>query len=105
MDHTVSERDGTVIVAIEGEIDLESSPVLRQALLDALPRGRSMVVDMAGVTLIDSSGVASLLEAFQESRKKGRNFSLSAVNDTVMRVLSLAHLDTVFPFIEGSGDG
>ncbi len=99
MDHTVTERDGTVIVALEGEIDLECSSAMRNVLLDNLSRGRAMIVDMSGVSLIDSSGVAGLLEAFQEAKKKGRQFSLAAVNEPVMKVFRLARLETVFPLI------
>ncbi len=99
MDHEVTERDNTVTVALKGEIDLECSPVMRDILLDNLSRGRAMIVDMSGVSLIDSSGVAGLLEAFQEAKKKGRQFSLTAVNEPVMKVLRLARLETVFPFI------
>ncbi len=98
MDYTATERDGTVTVALKGEIDLECSSAMRDALLDNLSRGRVMVVDMSGVSLIDSSGIAGLLETFQEARKKGRRFSLAAVNEPVMKVFRLARLEKVFPF-------
>ena len=45
----------------------------RDALLDAVGRGRAVVVNLAGVGYIDSSGVASLVESFQAARK---SFSL-----------------------------
>ena len=98
MDHVVTKRGNTVTVALEGEIDLECSSAMRDVLLDNLSRGRAMIVDMSGVSLIDSSGVAGLLEAFQEAKKKGRRFSLTAVNEPVMKVFRLARLETVFPF-------
>ena len=100
MDHKVTELDDTVIVALEGEIDLECSPAMRKVLLDNLCRGRLMIVDMSGVSLIDSSGVAGLLEAFQEAKKKGRKFGLAAVTEPVMKVFRLARLEKVFLFIE-----
>ncbi len=99
MDYTATERDGTVTVMLEGEIDLECSSAMRDILLDNLSRGRAMVVDMSGVLLIDSSGVAGLLETFQEAKKKGRRFSLTAVNEPVMKVFRLARLEKVFPFV------
>ena len=69
---------------------------MRQNLLDILGKARAVIVDLAGVTMIDSSGIASLLEGFQEARKKGKDFVLAAPGDPVIRVLKLARLDTVF---------
>ena len=61
-----------------------------------MSRERVVVVDMSGVAVIDSSGVASLLEAFQTARKRGKEFVLASVGESVSRVLKLARLDTVF---------
>lgn len=98
MQHYLRNENGTVVVGFEGEIDLECSPEVRKILLDGLARGPRVLVDMSGVTLIDSSGVASLLEAFQNARKKGKSFTLAGVGDSVMRVFKLARLETVFMF-------
>jgi anti-sigma B factor antagonist len=49
------------------------------------------------VTYIDSSGIASLVEAYQTAKKKGLRFGLLAVSEPVMSVLALARLDKVFP--------
>lgn len=92
----VEGEESTVSLVLKGEIDLEWSPALRDVLLECLSRARDVRVDMAGVTVIDSSGVASLLEAFQNARKKGKTFVLCSVGETAMRVLKLARLETVF---------
>jgi len=96
MDHTVSEEGDLVIVALKGDIDLEYSASARDILLDAAGKGSGVVVDLSGVTMIDSSGVAGLLEAFQSARKRGKGFVLASIDDSVNRVLKLARLDTVF---------
>ncbi len=96
MEHDVSEEDGLVIVALKGEIDLEYSAAAREILLEAAGKGSGVVVDLSGVTMIDSSGVASLLEAFQSARNHGKGFILASVDESVLRVLRLARLDTVF---------
>lgn len=90
------EGDGEITVKLAGEIDLEWSSAVRDVLLDTLARTRMVRVDMAEVTIIDSSGVAALLEAFQSARKVGKDFSLANVGAPVMRVFKLARLDTVF---------
>ena len=88
--------DGNAIVALNGDVDLQSSPAVRQELLACLEAHNKVIVDLAGVTYIDSSGVASLVEAFQLARKKSGFFALACVSTAVMRVLSLARLDRVF---------
>jgi anti-sigma B factor antagonist len=88
--------DGNAVVALTGDVDLQSSPAVRAELLACFDTNNKVVVDLAGVTYIDSSGVASLVEAFQLARKKNGAFALACVSTAVMRVLSLARLDRVF---------
>ena len=98
MQHYVRTENGAVVIGFEGEIDLECSAEVRDLLLHSLTQGSDVLVDMSGVALIDSSGVASLLEAFQNARKKGKSFTLAGVGNSVMRVFKLARLETVFIF-------
>lgn len=96
MTFKVSEDGGAATVFLTGDIDLETSPLARQTLLAAVERGMPVVVDMAGVSYMDSSGIASLVEAFQKAKSAGRDFSLARVGGTVQKVLALARLDKVF---------
>ncbi len=96
MSYEIREVDGAAIVALTGDVDLQTSPAVRQKLLESLEKYKRIVVDLSAVHYIDSSGVASLVEAFQVSRKKGALFSLASVSAAAMRVLSLARLDKVF---------
>ncbi|MGC2856789.1 STAS domain-containing protein [Novispirillum sp. DQ9] len=94
----VSTRDGAQVVTLSGEIDLQTSPQVRDAVLGSLRQGGPVVVDMGGIAYIDSSGVASLVEGFQVARRQGVAFVLAAVSPAAMRVLQLARLDKVFAF-------
>ena len=96
MDHTITGEGDVVVVAWKGDIDLEFSPQAREVLLEAAGEASAVVVDLSGVGMIDSSGIASLLEAFQAARKRGKGFVLACVGQSVDRVLKLARLDTVF---------
>ena len=100
MKYQTSEQGDAIVVVFSGDIDLEFSADVREVLLDGVARARRVLVDMSGVSLIDSSGVASLLEGFQSARKKGKDFVLVAAAEPVMRVLKLARLDTVFDTAE-----
>jgi anti-sigma B factor antagonist len=92
----ITESEGRVIVALEGEIDLEQASAVRRALLDALKKGRTVLVDLSQVTYIDSSGIASLVEGLQVAKKQKSELALVAVSVRVRRVLELARLDKVF---------
>jgi anti-sigma B factor antagonist len=109
MEHTVREEQGKLVVSFGGEVDLEHSPKAREVLLECVAKERDIFVDLSGVSYIDSSGVASLVEAFQSTRKQGTGFSLVAVNPAAMRVLELARLDKIFTIhdtlAEGLGGG
>jgi anti-sigma B factor antagonist len=92
----VAAKNGKVTIFLAGEIDLETSPALRKALLDHLGEGEEVLVDLAEVSYMDSSGIASLVEAYQRARDKSLGFALTRVSDPVLKVLKLARLDRVF---------
>lgn len=94
------EENSVVVFELDGEIDLETSPQLRQALLQYVNQGKAVVVGMADVAYIDSSGIASLVEAYQTGRRNSTGFGLAAVSDSALRVLQLARLDKVFTIFE-----
>lgn len=96
MNLEVQSMQGTAVVVLKGDVDLQSSPKVRKSLLQCLSERKDVLVDMAGVSYIDSSGIASLVEAFQGARKAGTRFGLVGVSASAMRVLQLARLDRVF---------
>lgn len=100
MEHHVKEEPDATVVSFAGDIDLQTSPDARQVLLEAVARGRHVFVDLSKVTYTDSSGIASLVEAFQKARERDCGFSLVAVTEPVMKVLRLARLETVFTILK-----
>ena len=96
MNSEIREEKGVAVVTLRGDVDLESSPAVRKTLMECVNREGGLLVDLAEVSYIDSSGVASLVEAFQSARKNKRRFALAAVSPAAMRVLELARLDQVF---------
>ena len=109
MNCEIRHEGGVAVVSLSGDVDLESSPAVRAALLDCVGMKRGVLVDMSAVSYIDSSGVASLVEAFQTARKSDTRFALVEVSEAAMRVLELARLDQVFSIhktlAEALGDG
>lgn len=94
------DRDGVCAVVAKGEIDLSSSPKLRQALLAAVDDYPSIQVHLTEIAYMDSSGVATLVEALKASRAKDKTFELHAPSSSVMKVLQLARLDGLFTIVD-----
>lgn len=93
------------IIDLSGEIDLETSPEARQQILELLKNQHPVLVDMAAVEYIDSSGIASLVEALQYARAQNLAFGLVGVNKTALDVFELARLDKVFPMYSTLAEG
>ncbi len=96
MSFRVVEENGAATVFLSGDIDLEHSPDARATLLATVKKGGAVVVDLSAVRYMDSSGVASLVEAFQRARAANTDFSLARVSEQVLKVLTLARLDKIF---------
>lgn len=93
----VETREGVTIVRPMGEVDLSNSPELREALRSSLAkRPARLVVDMSSVPSMDSSAIATLIEAMRTSGRQGVSLVLCAVSDRVHSVLEIARLTTVF---------
>lgn len=93
---TTRDAEGSMIT-VGGDIDLYSSPNLRGVLLEEIsgPSAR-VAVDLAGVRYMDSSGVATLVEALRRAREVDTALILVAPSVKVMKVLEMTRLDSVF---------
>lgn len=97
MDVKMRDDADSRIIEITGDIDLYSSPQIREVLLAAVKDKRTpVVVSLGGVTYIDSSGVATLVEGLQLTRGYDGEFRLAGLSDRVREVFELARLEKVF---------
>lgn len=53
-------------------------------------------MDLSGVSFMDSSGIATLVEGLQWSKKQDRQFILTGLGTNVLNALTLTKLDNVF---------
>ncbi len=89
------------IIDCSGDVDLYTSPRLREALLAQIQSGaKSVLVNMGEVGYIDSSGIATLVEGLQLSRTTQTRFGLFALRRNARSVLELARLHKVFNLFE-----
>jgi anti-sigma B factor antagonist len=89
------------IIDCTGEVDLYSSTSLREALVKELnSQVSSVLINMTGISYVDSSGIATLLEGLQLSKKTQKRFGLYGLQKNARSVLRLARLDTIFTIWE-----
>jgi anti-sigma B factor antagonist len=95
-------KGNAVVISPSGDIDLTASPMLRQELKRmqaARPAPARLVVDLSKVPYMDSSGVATLVEAMQTARKQGTKMVLCGLVERVRSIFEIARLDTVFTIV------
>lgn len=86
------------VVTVTGELDMYSAPRLREKLIGLVTAGKAdIVVDLSGVSFIDSSGLGVLVGALKRCRTSGGELALKGVNAQTSKVLSITGLDKVFP--------
>lgn len=92
----VEERKGAVIVELVGELDLYNAQLLREALFAAAAgEPERLVVDLAGVTFVDSTGLGVLIEARTRMANR-RAFLLVGPGLETRRALEISGLDRHF---------
>ncbi|HEY0716043.1 MAG TPA: STAS domain-containing protein [Streptosporangiaceae bacterium] len=95
---SVSGGDSYVVVALTGESDVYTYDQLRGALEAEAARGVALlVVDLAGLEFMDSTGVQVLLDVRVLMDGHGGKLVLARPRDTVARVLSLVGADQLIP--------
>ena len=94
----VTER-GVIVIAPTGRLDVAGAPALKDAVGEAVKNGQPrLVIDMEGVSFVDSSGLGSVVAALKQARSSKGDVRLAAPNQQVRVVLELTTLDRVFPF-------
>lgn len=96
MDLRTRESHGQAVVGLRGELDVADAASVAAALAAVAARAPEIIVDLAGLEFIDSSGLAALVLARGQARRAGGDLLLVAPQDRVMRVLAVIHLAGVF---------
>jgi anti-sigma B factor antagonist len=90
---------GVMVLAPSGRLDVTGAPTLKEAVSEAVQNGQPrVVIDMEGVSFVDSSGLGSVVAALKQARSSKGDLRLAAPNQQVRVVLELTTLDRVFPY-------
>jgi anti-sigma B factor antagonist len=89
------------VLRLAGKLDHRTAPRVRDTLEHTeLNAGQRLVVDLAGVTFCDSSGITALVAARNRALATQSEIALADVPAPVMRILRMTGLTAVFPFID-----
>jgi len=86
------------VASLCGRIDIDSSPAVRDALLALLNarHPRVVTIDLSAVTHIDSSGVATLIEALKVARAQKTEMRLQGLEDRLLRLFDITGILSLF---------
>ena len=96
---TLDHSGSAALVRLNGRIDVDSSPDLRdylQAMLSDEPLPAAITVDLAGVPYIDTSGIATLVEALRIARHRRAIFCLRGLSGPVLRLFEVTGVLALF---------
>ncbi|KAF2992814.1 Anti-sigma-B factor antagonist [Methylocystis sp. MJC1] len=94
---TQIQNDRVAIIVKEERLDAHNSSELKERILRTLEEGgRRLVVDLADVKFIDSSGLGALLSGYKNANQRSGTFVLSGLQPRVRSMFELTRLNRVF---------
>ena len=103
----ITDHAGGVVVTPEGDIDMSRSPDFRATLRNVNDgRPRRLIVNLAKVGYMDSSGLATPVECQRTAKMNKTEMVLCGMNDRVRAIFDIARLDQFFnivPTLEDTG--
>ncbi len=90
-------HDGVPVLDVTGEIDIYTTPQFKDAVSAAIDEGKpSIIINMANVSYMDSSGFGTLLSATKRLRPVEGGLYLTGCNEAITRMLQITRLNTIF---------
>jgi anti-sigma B factor antagonist len=91
-------EDDRSVLALDGELDIATVPVLREAALSELDstETRTLVLDLAALTFLDSTGLGCWIELRNRAEESGRTLELADVPAGAERTVRIAGLAPLF---------
>ena len=88
-------RNGHVVVAVRGDVDIATAAELRNRISDAVEVHRAIVVDLGEVGFMDSTGLGVLVALHSRAVALGGTFVIARPQKIVRNALRLVQVDTV----------
>ena len=91
-----------VLMRLKGDVDMNTSPDVRNSLGEVFRQkgSRALLINLSDVRYMDSSGIATLVEAMQNCMKQGMRLRLVSLSPSVRDVFEMARLSSVFDIVQ-----
>ena len=97
--------DDTIVLRLQGELDMATAPALGRTLHTALGAGPSILaLDLRELTFVDSTGIRVLITACRQAEKAGCRFVLRSPSRSVRKALLLTGVDRLMAIEPGDGE-
>ena len=97
--------DNVKILDLAGSLDWSSAPCVRQAVIDVTEEQPAhVVVNLKGVDILDSSGLAALVLGLKRARENQGNLCLCGLQSPVRMIFELTRFDKVFEIFVSEED-
>lgn len=94
----VSEIEGWTVVTVHGEIDVATSPALRERLIGLVNDGSAqLVLDLEAVDFLDSTGLGTIVSILKRTRSHGGDLRLVCTEARIRRLFEITGLDSAVP--------
>lgn len=103
--HVDDVRTDLAIIRVDGRLNMVTAPRLRDVVSEAVASGKCrLVVDLAHVEFMDSSGLGALIGALKTTRQAGGDLRIAAPTEQVIMVLQLSNVDRILKPYEKTDD-
>jgi anti-sigma B factor antagonist len=94
----VSEVKGWTVVAVHGEVDVATSPALRERLIGLVNDGATrLVLDLEAVDFLDSTGLGTIVSLLKRVRTHGGDLRLVCTEARIRRLFEITGLEKAVP--------
>ncbi len=101
IDIQFNEDNNSWVVYPKGELDIYTSPELKEILIDALDKkDGNIIIDGESLDYVDSTGLGALISILKRVREKGNNVYLKNIKPNIRKLFDITKLDKVFIFKE-----
>ncbi|MEV7412226.1 STAS domain-containing protein [Streptomyces althioticus] len=88
----------TAVIVVSGDVDLHTAPLLRVEALTAMTRGaRHLVLDMAEVDFVDSTGLSTLIVVLHATQEPGGSLRVARVPERLVRMVTMTGIAELLP--------
>ncbi|HEU5270133.1 MAG TPA: STAS domain-containing protein [Jatrophihabitans sp.] len=93
------------VVELVGSVDGSTAAAVHAELVQAVARGRSVVIDLSGVDYISSAGLRILLVVHREAHRTGTRIALTGLPPEIRRLMSITGFLSLYTVVEEAADG